>query len=195
MIFRRGETGKIKGLETFFFSFLCSFNEMKDTTLIQTFFKRKKKKKRFSFAHSQLDLRLFSGQILIKNWNPLAIGTVSENRSVTVQEVLGDLMNVAILKIQISKINAEDKRSAHFLKAMMPLIGGGDGREKLVRRSSSPRRSSSSFEFQLINRFYSTMHDDTEDDDDVQHQSSSSKPTTSPNGYSYTSSNSNTNDG
>jgi hypothetical protein len=39
------------------------------------------------------------------------------------------------------------------------------------------------------------MHDDIEDDDDGPHQSSSSKPTTSPNGYSLASSNSNTTDG
>jgi len=116
------------------------------------------------------------GQILIKNWNPLTIGTVSENRSVTVQEILGDLMNVAVLKIQISKMNSDEKRSTRLLKSMMPLIT--DEREKLV-----------------LNRFYSTMPDDTEDDEDVQHQSSLSKPTTSPNGYSYTSSNSNTTDG
>ena len=46
---------------------------------------------------------LLSGEILIKNWNPLAIGAVTKNRSVTVQEILGDLMNIAILKIRISK--------------------------------------------------------------------------------------------
>jgi hypothetical protein len=45
----------------------------------------------------------FPGQILIKNWNPLPIPTVTENRTVTVQDILGDLMNVAILKIRISK--------------------------------------------------------------------------------------------
>jgi len=44
-----------------------------------------------------------SGQILIKNWNPLPIPTVTDNRTVTVQEILGDLMNVAILQIRISK--------------------------------------------------------------------------------------------
>jgi hypothetical protein len=46
---------------------------------------------------------LFLGQILIKNWNPLPIPTVTENRTVTVQDILGDLMNVAILQIRISK--------------------------------------------------------------------------------------------
>ncbi len=46
---------------------------------------------------------LFPGQILIKNWNPLPIPTVTENRTVTVQDILGDLMNVAILQIRISK--------------------------------------------------------------------------------------------
>jgi hypothetical protein len=42
------------------------------------------------------------------------------------------------------------------------------------------------------------MHDDIEDDDDEQQQqqqSSLTKPTTSPNGYSLASSNSNTTDG
>jgi hypothetical protein len=39
------------------------------------------------------------------------------------------------------------------------------------------------------------MHDDIEDGDDGQQQSSLTKPTTSPNGYSLTSSNSNTTDG
>ena len=40
------------------------------------------------------------------------------------------------------------------------------------------------------------MHDDIEDDDDGQQQQSSlTKPTTSPNGYSIASSNSNTTDG
>lgn len=136
-------------------------------------------RKEFFFLSSYRDRHRhfpFLGQILIKNWNPLTIGTVSENRSVTVQEILGDLMNVAVLKIQISKMNSDEKRSTRLLKSMMPLIN--DEREKLV-----------------LNRFYSTMPDDTEDDEDVQHQSSLSKPTTSPNGYSYTSSNSNTTDG
>jgi hypothetical protein len=46
---------------------------------------------------------LFSGEILIKNWNPLPIETVTENRTVTVQDILGDLMNIAVLQIRISK--------------------------------------------------------------------------------------------
>lgn len=45
----------------------------------------------------------FVGEILIKNWNPLPIETVSENRTVTVQDILGDLMNIAVLQIRISK--------------------------------------------------------------------------------------------
>jgi hypothetical protein len=44
-----------------------------------------------------------SGEILIKNWNPLPIETVTENRTVTVQDILGDLMNIAVLQIHISK--------------------------------------------------------------------------------------------
>lgn len=44
-----------------------------------------------------------SGQILIKNWNPLPISSVTENEAVTVQDILGDLMNVAVLEIRISK--------------------------------------------------------------------------------------------
>ena len=45
----------------------------------------------------------FSGEILIKNWNPLPIETVTENRTVTVQDILGDLLNLAVLQIRISK--------------------------------------------------------------------------------------------
>ena len=45
----------------------------------------------------------FVGEILIKNWNPLPIETVTENRTVTVQDILGDLMNLAVLQIRISK--------------------------------------------------------------------------------------------
>ncbi len=45
----------------------------------------------------------FSGEILLKNWNPLPIETVTENRTVTVQDILGDLMNIAVLQIRISK--------------------------------------------------------------------------------------------
>jgi hypothetical protein len=52
------------------------------------------------------------------------------------------------------------------------------------------------FYSKLVNKLCQVMHDDTEDDDDgQQHQSSLTKPTTSPNGYSLTSSNSNTTDG
>ena len=43
------------------------------------------------------------GEILIKNWNPLPIETVTENQTVTVQDILGDLMNIAVLQIRISK--------------------------------------------------------------------------------------------
>jgi hypothetical protein len=48
--------------------------------------------------------------------------------------------------------------------------------------------------FKLVNKLCQVMHDDIEDDDGQQ-QSSLTKPTTSPNGYSLTSSNSNTTDG
>ena len=48
-------------------------------------------------------LKYFSGEILIKNWNPLSIEAITENRTVTVQDILGDLMNIAILQIRISK--------------------------------------------------------------------------------------------
>ena len=44
-----------------------------------------------------------SGEILIKNWNPLSIETVTENPSVTIQEILGEMMNIAVLQIHISK--------------------------------------------------------------------------------------------
>ncbi|CAF1279209.1 unnamed protein product, partial [Adineta ricciae] len=119
------------------------------------------------------------GQILIKNWNPLPIPTVTENRTVTVQDILGDLMNVAVLQIRISKYaNAlDDKRSVRLLKQLMPLVS--EERDK----------------HELVNKLCQVMQDDTEDDDDGLPQSSSSKPTTSPNGYSIASSNSNTNDG
>ena len=43
------------------------------------------------------------GEVLIKNWNPLPIETITENRTVTVQDILGDLMNMAALQIHISK--------------------------------------------------------------------------------------------
>ena len=45
----------------------------------------------------------FLGEVLIKNWNPLSIETVTEDRTVTVQDILGDLMNLAVLQIRISK--------------------------------------------------------------------------------------------
>jgi hypothetical protein len=55
------------------------------------------------------------------------------------------------------------------------------------------------FSSKLVNKLCQVMHDniedDDDDDDDGQQQSSSSKPTTSPNGYSIASSNSNTTDG
>jgi hypothetical protein len=54
---------------------------------------------------------LISGQILIKNWNPLSITNVTEDRSLTVQDVLGDLMNTAILKIHIRRYNVHADRS------------------------------------------------------------------------------------
>jgi hypothetical protein len=119
------------------------------------------------------------GQILIKNWNPLPIPTVTENRTVTVQDILGDLMNVAVLRIRISKYSnpLDDKRSVRLLKQLMPLVS--DERDK----------------HELVNKLCQVMHDDVEDDDDGQQQSSLTKPTTSPNGYSLTSSNSNTTDG
>ncbi|CAF3849118.1 unnamed protein product [Rotaria sordida] len=119
------------------------------------------------------------GQILIKNWNPLPISTVTENRMVTVQDILGDLMNVAILKIRIFKYSntLEDKRSVRLLKHLMPLVN--DERDKQ----------------ELVNKTYQIMHDDIDDHDNKQEQLSSLKSTTSPNGYSFTSSNSNTTDG
>lgn len=46
---------------------------------------------------------IFLGEILIKNWNPLSIEAVTENPSVTIQEILGELMNLAVLQIHISK--------------------------------------------------------------------------------------------
>jgi hypothetical protein len=53
----------------------------------------------FSFSLPFVSL----GEILIKHWNPLPIDTVTENRTVTVRDILGDLMNVAVLQIHISK--------------------------------------------------------------------------------------------
>lgn len=60
------------------------------------------KKQRFIYKY-KLNSFCFLGEILIKNWNPLPIETVTENRTVTVQDILGDLMNIAILQIRISK--------------------------------------------------------------------------------------------
>jgi hypothetical protein len=52
------------------------------------------------------------------------------------------------------------------------------------------------FSSKLVNKLCQVLHDDIEDDDDGQQQQSSlTKPTTSPNGYSIASSNSNTTDG
>ncbi|CAF0944878.1 unnamed protein product [Rotaria sp. Silwood1] len=122
------------------------------------------------------------GQILIKNWNPLPISTVTENRMVTVQDILGDLMNVAILQIRIFKYSntLEDKRSVRLIKHLMPLVNDDRDKQELAHKS------------------YQLMHDDIDDHDNKQEQLSSSsllKSTTSPNGYSFTSSNSNTTDG
>ncbi|CAF0800287.1 unnamed protein product [Didymodactylos carnosus] len=62
------------------------------------------------------------GQILIKNWNPLPIATVTENKSVTVQDILGDLMNIAVLKIKISKYSNPDIRELYHEKKSMKLL-------------------------------------------------------------------------
>ncbi|CAF1182504.1 unnamed protein product [Adineta steineri] len=75
------------------------------------------------------DERIF-GEILIKNWNPLSIDTVTEDRTVTVQDILGDLMNIAVLQIRISKYSnsCEDKRSNHLYKQSLSLVS--DDRDK-----------------------------------------------------------------
>ncbi|CAF1182144.1 unnamed protein product [Adineta steineri] len=75
------------------------------------------------------DERIF-GEILIKNWNPLSIDTVTEDRTVTVQDILGDLMNIAVLQIRISKYSnsCEDKRSNHLFKQSLSLVS--DDRDK-----------------------------------------------------------------
>ncbi|CAF1372636.1 unnamed protein product [Rotaria magnacalcarata] len=120
------------------------------------------------------------GQILIKNWNPLPITTVTENRTVTVQDILGDLMNVAILKIRISKYSStlEDKKAVRLLKQLMPLVNN----DEQVKHA-------------LSGKSFQMMHDDIEDHDNRHEQTSPLKSTTSPNGYSLASSNSNTTDG
>lgn len=94
----------------------------------------------------------YLGQILIKNWNPLPIPSVTDNRTVTVQEILGDLMNVAILKIRISKYsNAfDDKRSARLLKQLIPLVN--DERDKHeVRKKKKKKFFMFLFQSSLIN--------------------------------------------
>lgn len=78
----------------------------------------------------------------------------------------------------------------------MPLVS--DERDKHEVRSflSFLINKSNLYAFKLVNKLCQVMHDDIEeDDDDVQQQSSLTKPTTSPNGYSIASSNSNTTDG
>ncbi|UJR36876.1 hypothetical protein I4U23_029589 [Adineta vaga] len=69
------------------------------------------------------DERIY-GEILIKNWNPLSIETVTEDQTVTVQDVLGDLMNIAVLQIRISKYSnsCEDKRSNQLFKQSLSLV-------------------------------------------------------------------------
>ncbi|CAF1278645.1 unnamed protein product [Adineta ricciae] len=70
------------------------------------------------------------GEVLIKNWNPLSIETVTEDRTVTVQDILGDLMNLAVLQIRISKYSnsCEDKRSNQLFKQSLSLVN--DDRER-----------------------------------------------------------------
>ena len=79
----------------------------------------------------------------------------------------------------------------------MPLVG--DERDKHeVKKTGTVNQRNRCFcflHFKLVNKLCQVMHDDTEDDDDGPQQSSFIKPTASPNGYSYTSSNSNTIDG
>lgn len=163
---------------------------------------KKKKKESECFL-----LCIISGQILIKNWNPLPIPTVTENRTVTVQEILGDLMNVAILKIRISRnSNAfDEKRSVRLLKQLIPLVTDEHDKHEVKRRTIDSTRVVSIHYFcshsQLVTKLNQVMHndieddDDDDDDDDRPQQNSFTKPTTSPNGYSLTSSNSNTTDG
>lgn len=67
---------------------------------------------------------------------------------------------------------------------------------KLEKALKSEEKNSRKIRFCFVQNFYQTMNEDSEDEEEIHHQqSSSSKPTTSPNGYSCTSSNSNTNDG
>ncbi|CAF3904456.1 unnamed protein product [Rotaria magnacalcarata] len=70
------------------------------------------------------------GEILIKNWNPLSIETVTESRTATVQDILGDLMNIAVLQIRVSSkysnSSSEDKRSNNLFKQSISLIVSDD---------------------------------------------------------------------
>ncbi|CAF3563539.1 unnamed protein product [Rotaria sp. Silwood1] len=71
------------------------------------------------------------GEILIKNWNPLSIEAVTENRTVTVQDILGDLMNIARLQIRISSKcsnSSENRRTNHYFKQSISLMT--DDRDK-----------------------------------------------------------------
>ncbi|CAF2549911.1 unnamed protein product [Rotaria sp. Silwood2] len=71
------------------------------------------------------------GEILIKNWNPLSIDKVTDDRTVSVQDILGDLMNIAILQIRISSKysnSSQDKRSNHLFRQSVSLIS--DDRDK-----------------------------------------------------------------
>lgn len=76
---------------------------------------------------------------MIKNWNPLPIPAVTDNRTVTVQDILGDLMNVAILKIRISKYSnlLDEKRSVRLLKQLIPLVNDERDKNEVKKRKKS----------------------------------------------------------
>ena len=44
-----------------------------------------------------------SGAVQIRNWKPLSFGAITDSRSATVQEILGDLSSVATLRIKLSR--------------------------------------------------------------------------------------------
>ncbi|CAF4163121.1 unnamed protein product [Rotaria socialis] len=102
-----------------------------------------------------------------------------ERADVTSQWKLQDLnMFDMILRLCEYSSKLEDKKAVRLLKQLMPLVNN-DEQDKHT----------------LTGRSFQIMHDDIEDHDNRHEQTSPLKSTTSPNGYSLASSNSNTTDG
>ncbi|XP_013402132.1 uncharacterized protein LOC106167804 [Lingula anatina] len=53
-------------------------------------------------GYNSLDAMSAKGAIQIKNWKPLAFDTITENKEATIDQILGELTNIATLRIKIS---------------------------------------------------------------------------------------------